>query len=207
MDSVGIISLVIDVSKDLYTYYRAVSDCDSDIKELRTQLLLLHQTASSLTTTLKRDGLSAEDKSQVDVASTKCEDAAEELKSALERIKIDGVPATTALQKMKAVGRKTVYPFKKSTVAGLAEDVESCQDALQIAISVLQLNIGATTVEQLQKLDEKLVAGTTALETALKDLRITHDTAKMRSCNIYYKTERFSKKRAIERRQWPSLRA
>ena len=53
MDPVGVISLVIDVSKDLYTYYRAVRDCDTDIKELRTQLLLLHHTAGSLTAALK----------------------------------------------------------------------------------------------------------------------------------------------------------
>ena len=56
MDSVGVISLVINVSKDLYTYYRAIRDCDTDIKELRTQLLLLHETASSLTRALSREG-------------------------------------------------------------------------------------------------------------------------------------------------------
>ncbi|KAM0699420.1 hypothetical protein Q7P36_001468 [Cladosporium allicinum] len=179
MDSVGVISLVIDVSKDLYTYYRAIRDCDTDIKELRTQLLLLHHTAGSLTAALSRDGLSTQDKSQVNLAFTKCEDAAKELKAALERIKIDGVPATTALEKMKAVGKKAAYPFRKSTIEDLAEDVESCQGALQVAVAVLQLNIGATTVEQLAKLDEKLVAGTTALESALKDLALAHDTGKV----------------------------
>jgi hypothetical protein len=179
MDSVGVISLVIDVSKDLYTYYRAVRDCDKDIKELRTQLLLLHHTASSLTAALKRDGLSTEDKSQVDLAFTKCEDAAKELKSALERIKIDGVPATTALEKVKAVGRKAAYPFRKSTIEDLAEDVKSCQDALQVAVAVLQLNVGATTVEQIAKLDEKLVAGTTTIESGLKDALVAIDTGKV----------------------------
>jgi hypothetical protein len=178
MDPVGVIGLVIDVSKDLYAYYRAVSDCDSDIKELRTQLLLLHHTAASLTTALNRDGLGAEDKSQVDVASTKCEDAAGELKFTLKRIRIDGVQPQTSLEKMKAAGRKAVYPFKKSTIAGLAEDVESCQDALQVAISVLQLNVGATTVEQLAKIDERLVASTAAMESGLHDLVLACDTSK-----------------------------
>jgi hypothetical protein len=178
MDSVGVVSLAIDVSKDLYTYYRAVRDCDTDIKELRTQLLLLHETASSLTRALNRDGLSAEDKSQMDLAFIKYDDAAKELKSGLERIKIDGVQPHTALEKMKAVGRKAVYPFKKSTVAGLQEDVESCQDALHLAVSILQLNIGATTVEQFQKLDDKLVSSTTAIESGLRDLGLAHDAAK-----------------------------
>jgi hypothetical protein len=179
MDPVGVISLVIDVSKDLYTYYRAVRDCDTDIKELRTQLLLLHHTAGSLAAALKRDGLSTEDKSQVDLASTKCEDAAKELKSALERIKIDGVPATTALEKVKAVGRKAAYPFRKSTIEDLAEDVKSCQDALQVAVAVLQLNVGATTVEQIAKLDEKLVASTATIESGLKDVLVAIDTGKV----------------------------
>jgi hypothetical protein len=122
--------------------------------------------------------LSAEDKPQVKLAFTKCEDAAKELKSTLERIKIDGVPATTAFEKMKAVGRKAAYPFRKATIEDLAEDVESCQDALHVAMSVLQLNIGATTVEQLQKLDDKLVASTTAIESGLRDLGLAHDAAK-----------------------------
>ena len=139
MDPVGVIGLVIDVSKDLYAYYRAARDCDTDIKELRTQLLLLHHNAALLAAALSRDGLSAEDKSQVNLASTKCGNAAEELKAALDRIKIDGVQPQTALEKMKAAGRKAVYPFKKSTIAGLAEDVESCQDALQVAISMAAL--------------------------------------------------------------------
>jgi hypothetical protein len=178
MDSVGVVSLAIDVSKDLYTYYRAVRDCDTDIKELRTQLLLLHETASSLTRALNRDGLSAEDRSRVDLAFAKCDDAAKELKSGLERIKIDGVQPHTALEKMKALGRKAVYPFKKSTVAGLFEDTESCQDALHLAVSILQLNIGATTLEQLQKLDDKLVASTTAIELGLRDLGLAQDAAK-----------------------------
>ena len=179
MESVGVISLIIDVSKDLYTYYRAVRDCDTDIKELRTQLLSLHRTANILTTALKRDGMSAEDKSQVDAALIECEDAAKELKSALDRIKVDNVQPHTALMKMKAAGRKAVYPFRKKTVAGLSEDVESCQDALHVAVSILQLNIGATTVEQLVKLDDRLVASTTTLESALRDLGLAYDTGKV----------------------------
>jgi hypothetical protein len=139
---------------------------------------LLHETTSSLTRAVNRDGLSAEDKPQVKLAFAKCEDAAKELKSTLERIKIDGVPATTAFEKMKAVGRKAAYPFRKATIEDLAEDVESCQDALHVAMSVLQLNIGATTVEQLQKLDDKLVASTTAIESGLRDLGLAHDAAK-----------------------------
>jgi hypothetical protein len=139
---------------------------------------LLYETASSLTRALNRDGLSAEDKSQLDMAFTECEDAAIELKSALERIKIDSVPATTALAKMKAAGRKAAYPFRKSTIEDLAEDMKSCQDALHVAMSVLQLNIGATTVEQLQELDDKLVASTTAIESGLKNLGLTQDAAK-----------------------------
>jgi hypothetical protein len=139
---------------------------------------LLHETAISLTRALSRDGLSAEEKSQVDLAFTKCEDAAKELKSALERIKIDSVAATTALEKMKAVGRKAAYPFRKATIEDLAEDVKSCQDALHVAMSVLQLNIGATTVEQLQELDDKLVASTMSIESGLRNLRLAHDAAK-----------------------------
>lgn len=42
-DPVGVTSLVYEVSKDLYPYYRALKHCDADIKELRAQLLWLQQ--------------------------------------------------------------------------------------------------------------------------------------------------------------------
>lgn len=178
MESVGVISLVYDVSKDLYAYYVAVKECDADIKELRTQLLLLQHTSTTLAGTLGRDGLRNEDKSQVEEAVNKCVNAANGLKSALDRFNLDGVQPQKAFEKVKALGRKIVYPFKKSTVAALAENAETCCDALQSAMSRLQLDNGATIVEQLHDLDDKLVAGTVRLELALRDLQLSDDAAK-----------------------------
>lgn len=66
---------------------------------------------------------------------------------------------------------------KKSTIVGSVEDVETCQEALHVAISILQLNIGATSVEQLRDLDTKLAAGSAKLELALSDLRISNNAA------------------------------
>lgn len=178
MDPIGVINLVYDVSKDLYTYYLAVKECETDIKELRTQLLLLHHTSSSLEQALKRNGLRTEDKSAAETAVTKCEEAATALRLTLDKIKVDGAQPQKALEKLKAMGRKAVYPLRKLTITGLAEDVETCQDAVHIAISMLQLNVGATTIEQLHNIDDRLVAGTATLGIALKDLEISQDNAK-----------------------------
>ncbi|KAM0724322.1 hypothetical protein Q7P37_000204 [Cladosporium fusiforme] len=177
MDPVGTISLVYEVSKDLYTYYRAVKECDTDIEELRTKLLSLQQISSHLIKTLKRDGMKAEDQSSVDSTIIECAKATGELKCTLDNIKRDTAEPQSALDKLKSAGRKAVYPFKNSTIAGLTEHVKTCQDALQYAISVLQLNVGATTIEQLQKVDAKLVAGEASLEAALQDLKLSNETA------------------------------
>lgn len=178
MDSVGVVTFVYELSKDLYKYYQAVKECDTDIKELRTQLLQLQHTSSSLSTAIKRNGLRAEDRSPVEEAIAQCKEAAEELKSAIDKIRLDGTQPQNAFAKLKAAGRKAVYPFKKSTILGLKEDTETCQDVLDLAISTLQLNFGATTIEQLHELDDKLVAGTATLETTLQSLQISQDAAK-----------------------------
>lgn len=111
-DAVGVTSLVYEVSKDLYTYYRALKHCDADIKELRVQLLWLQQASDAITTTLARDGVKAEDVSQVNEATSRCTVAAEELRAVLDKIRVDDPHPQTALEKLKAAGRKTVYPFR-----------------------------------------------------------------------------------------------
>lgn len=45
-------------------------------------------------------------------------------------------------------------------------------------MSVLQLNIGATNVERLQNLDDRMLASTTTIESGLKNLGLTQDAAK-----------------------------
>lgn len=177
MDPVGLIGLIYDVSKDLYTYYITIKECETDIKELRTQLLLLQHMSSTVTKALQHDGLRNEDKTQVDEAVRHCGAAAAELKSALDKIKLDVPHPQKILEKLKTVGRKAVYPFKKSTIAGLTEEIETCQDGLRMAISILQLNISAASVEQLRELDTKLETGTTKLELAFRDLEKSNTLA------------------------------
>lgn len=84
MDPVGLVSLLYDVSKDMYGFYMVAKGREDDLKEFRTQLLSLREKSGLIEEAISREGVKAEDKSKVDAALLKCEDAADELKSGLQ---------------------------------------------------------------------------------------------------------------------------
>ena len=114
--ALSVASLAYDVVKDLYEYFRAWKDCDKDDAELRAHLLWLQAAFQATENALKRTGLAAEDRSQVESALIRCREAVNELKETLDKIKAKDAKPQAALQKLKAQGRKAVYPFRKSTI-------------------------------------------------------------------------------------------
>ncbi|GAB7358624.1 hypothetical protein MBLNU230_g3854t1 [Neophaeotheca triangularis] len=172
MDAFGVAGAAWGVAKDLYTYYQAVKHADDDIKDFRIQLLSLQTLSDALTTTLKRDGADSESHAAVDAAISRCSKAATELREELGKIKAEEPKVKSLASKLKTFGRKSV-PFKKETVSGLAHNVKSCQDGLQLALNLLGVNIGARSVENIRDVDDKIVAGVSTLEAGLEDLKMT----------------------------------
>lgn len=102
-----------------------------------------------------------------------CRHAVKELKDVLDAIVSDGARPSKALQRLKAQGRRMVYPFKKSTVQGLMENVESCTEAMRSAADLLDLIIGASASELLKVIDDRLVNGIDSIEDAVRDLLLS----------------------------------
>ena len=178
--ALALVSLVFDASKDLYDYYRTWKNCDKDVEALRLQLLWLHSAFRRVREILREPGLSLDSSTLVYNALGQCNDAANELRNVLDRVRINGSPQST-LDRLKAEGRRACYPFRKSTVLGLAENVETFQDKLHLAADLLNLDTTMQNHQQLQALDEKLTNGIATIDLALQPLSaIQHDTSAIR---------------------------
>ena len=167
--ALAVASLTYDITKDLYEYYRAWKDCDKDVEELRVQLLWLHNAFEVSRDIVRKPDLSAQAVNLVCSALGGCNNAANELRDILDKIKKQGAPQSV-LDKLKACGRRACYPFRKSTVTAIVEQVESCRDELQLAVDLLQLDTTTHAYHTLQELDTKLVNGFDGVDNALKQL-------------------------------------
>lgn len=164
--ALGIASLVYDVTKDLYNFYRVWKDCEKDVEELRIQLLWLHKAFKVVRDTVQKPGLSDSSRDLIYSAINQCNDAANDLRAELDKVKSETSPRN-ALEKLKARGRKACYPFRKPTVASIAENVESCRDALHLAVDLLGLDTTANIAQSLQAIDEMLTDGFDNMDTSL----------------------------------------
>jgi hypothetical protein len=77
--ALAVVSIVYEVTKDLYSFYCAWKDCDDDVKELRQQLLAVHSMFCVLGPILKRNGFAADLANPVYDAISHCEDVAKDL--------------------------------------------------------------------------------------------------------------------------------
>lgn len=180
MDALGAVSLAWEVSKDLYAFYRALKNCDTDIQELRAQICDLRSLSAAVSSILKRHrslDIVPEHEVLVDSALADCENAAQALKAVSDRLTVDGISSRNAVSKLKVLGRRMLYPFQTETIAQLTRDVSRCRGALHVVISLLDTNVTTSTMEEVRAMDERLVrmdeklAGNFArLERGLLDL-------------------------------------
>ncbi|KAI7196684.1 hypothetical protein KC316_g4818 [Hortaea werneckii] len=161
MDALGAVSLAWEVSKDLWAFYRALKNCDTDICELRAQISDLRFLSAAVTGILKRHrslDVSPRHEDLVRSALADCGNAAKALEAVLVRIQVDELSSKNAVAKLKVLGRRLVYPFQTETIAQLARDVSRCRGALHVVISLLDTDVTTSTMEQVREMDERLVS-------------------------------------------------
>jgi hypothetical protein len=163
--ALGIASLAYEVTEDLYEYYRAWKHCDKDVKELRVQLLWLSDAFKVCRDLVGKPGLSADSTRLVSKALASCEDATNNLRDVLNKIKKEGSPQGV-VEKLKASTRRACYPFKKATVGELTDQIEACRAELHLAVDLLHLDTSIEHFQKLQELDGKLIA----IDAALRPL-------------------------------------
>ena len=137
---VGIISLGIQVTTSLVSFYNSYKGRESDIIHMTGKLNGLLVTLQSLETTLSDRSFHVDERSLIESIETSvksCDEMVQELQHEYQKISEPSSDGTGAA--IKLAGRRGTYPFRQSTLLKLDEDVDELRANISTALDVLQL--------------------------------------------------------------------
>jgi len=136
--ALAIVGLGLDAVKDLHSYYVIWKDRDRDVEEVGQQLIWLMNLFHTIQITLKQDDLNPAQVQMICGSIKKCEEIITKLKIKLAKAKREGDP-DTLLKKLDDQRRRALYPFKKGTIGGLLDLIDSCKEEMKMVIPLLNL--------------------------------------------------------------------
>ena len=136
----GLISLGIQATQSLVDFYNAYKHRDSDLVHMTERLDGLLDIFQCLTKTLSDRDFQADERGLVESIETSiknCDEGIQELRDECQKF------SKTSSQGVKAAvgvaGRRVTYPFRRSTLQKLDEDIGEIRANLSSALDVLQL--------------------------------------------------------------------
>ena len=175
--AIATLGQVSGAAKGLYHYYQAWHGCEEDVRQIRKQLLWLCQMFLAVQDVLSHSTLPSQQQDLLESALHNCQDSASELEEILNKTRIGHPDPVEATKKLQILGRKFVYPFRKSTIQAIAELVELWQESFHFALSLLNLDNAVTSLERLSEIDEQIANGFQTLDDALEKLRLSQESA------------------------------
>ncbi|KAF2962889.1 hypothetical protein GQX73_g10686 [Xylaria multiplex] len=136
---VGIISLGIQVTQSLSDYYTTFKSQHSDIAHTMRKLDDLLGMLENLRNLVEKRRFQADEETLVGNIESligQCEECIQELQD--EAIKFEKTPVDSKQPALKAAIRRAAYPFRKSTLEKLDEDIGEITDVLRMALQLLQ---------------------------------------------------------------------
>ncbi|KAJ5650642.1 uncharacterized protein N7484_004365 [Penicillium longicatenatum] len=134
----GLLSLGIQVTQSLVDFYSAFKHQTSDIAKITQSLESLLAIFRSLGGALQDRQPGTDALLQEIMKSTQgCHAIIKELQAECQKFQKTSAAGYTS--RIKFFGRQATYPFRKSTLQKLEEDIEEIQDRLSLALNVLQL--------------------------------------------------------------------
>lgn len=146
--AVGIASLGIQICQGLISYYHDWRSYHDDIFAAYDKVSNLERTFALLKEILGQDSLDGEQKSQVRDSLLSCKDSIYGLEKRCAKLKAFGQPSNLR-EKAAAVTKRTLYPFKASTLAKVSEAVNDVLDQLALAVQTLHLGLSSSSHGQL----------------------------------------------------------
>jgi ankyrin repeat domain-containing protein 50 len=137
----GLLSLGIQVTQSLVTYYTAYQNQESHIARTTSKLETLLQSFQSLGEALDGRRFHTDERAliaQIESSIEDCNDLILELQQEFD--KVSNVSKSGIKDGIKTTGRRLAYPFRQSTLQKLDEDVGEIRENLSLALSILQLN-------------------------------------------------------------------
>jgi hypothetical protein len=146
--AVGIASLGIQICQGLVSYYHDWRSYHEDISAACDKVSGLERTFALLKEALDQACLNAEQTAQVRDSLLSCKDSIRGLEKRCAKLQASGQPSS-ARERAAAVTKRTLYPFKASTLAKVSEAVNDVLDQLALAVQTLHLGLSSSSHSQL----------------------------------------------------------
>lgn len=146
--AVGIASLGIQICQGLISYYNDWRSYHDDISAACDKVSSLERTFSLLKETLGQASLNAGQTAQVRDSLLSCKDSIRGLEKRCAKLQASSQP-TTFRERAATVTKRTLYPFKASTLAKVSEAVNDVLDQLALAVQTLHLGLSSSSHDQL----------------------------------------------------------
>jgi hypothetical protein len=135
----GFLSLGIQVTQTLVDFYSVYKNQDNDVAKITQNIENLRCTFRSLKIAVQQHQSQANTKEllqEVGKATHRCQEIVKELE--IECQKLQTVSGTDRRCRVRDVGRRVAYPFRKSTIQKIEEDIGEIRNNLSFALDVLQ---------------------------------------------------------------------
>ncbi|KAF1993541.1 hypothetical protein P154DRAFT_625367 [Amniculicola lignicola CBS 123094] len=142
--AVGVVSLGLQVCEGLLKYYRAWEGYQGDIEETNKVIVNLEKTFTVLAGTLQKQSQTTLT-ANVEDCLTACRDGVTRLEKKLKRVHKE--TPSGFKQKAQAIGLRSIYPFRKSTLEKLKEIVQELMQHLDLASQLILLDDSSGTRE------------------------------------------------------------
>lgn len=148
--AVGITSLGLQIFQGLFQYYAQFRGLHDDIDDILRRVEGLEGILKSLEPLIRRyESSTSEAPSQLQLALTACEKALQRLKLMTE--KCGKTRESDSLQdRLRLARKRLLWPFKKDTLHGLHDTLNSFQDNLSLALQSLGLHDILCRLEDIQ---------------------------------------------------------
>jgi archaellum biogenesis ATPase FlaH len=135
----GFLSLGIQVTQTLIDFYSVYKSQNTDIAIITRNMENLQSTFRSLETAIhqRQSQPNAEELlKEVDKATQNCHEIIHELQTECQKFRTES--GASLKGRIQAAGRRATYPFRKSTIQKIEEDVSDIRENLVFALNVLQ---------------------------------------------------------------------
>ncbi|KAL5045868.1 hypothetical protein BDW71DRAFT_72141 [Aspergillus fruticulosus] len=149
----GLLSLGIQVTRSLVDFYSTYQDQDSDLIQITQNLGNLLVIFAALDNALKSHRPRIDEQEllkSIDNSIWACKEIIKELEA--ECHKVQEVSTTGFKGRIQSAGRRVAYPFRKSTLQKLEEDISEIRENLSLALDALQVKSNNKIEEEISEL-------------------------------------------------------
>ena len=159
----GLLSLGITVCQSLLDYYQSWKDAEENVAKTYTSIEELSNTLRLLAIAVQYKDFNGEIVGQIRGSIESAEQSLLNLEKKVDKVRV--VPLQEGWRdKAKAQFRRTLYPFKESTLAKLRELSSETRDNLSLALTLLQVDASAESLRRLDLLGQQAANVSTNVE-------------------------------------------